>query len=164
MTRATLVVAAALLAAAAPSAAQRAPAAQRADTSPAGVVQAFYAFHFSHDMGFDRAAVRARSRWISPDLLAHIGAYFARPSDPNEVPDIDGDPFTDSQEYPRSFQVGVARTQGDTARVPVAMLWPEGDRRVVRVLLVRVSGAWRITDLRYANGEPSLRELLDKGK
>lgn len=163
MTRGTLALAAALLAATAPSAPVAAQSA-RPDSGPAAVVREFYAFHFAHDMAFTRAAVRARSRWLAPDLLAHIGAYFARPSDPNEVPDIDGDPFTDSQEYPRSFQVGVARIVGDTARVPVAMLWPEGDRRMVRVLLVRVGGAWRITDLRYANGEPSLRELLDKRK
>jgi len=128
---------------------------------PAAVVQAFYAFHFAHDMAFTRAAVRARSRWLSSDLLEHIRAYFARPDKRDEVPAIDGDPFTDSQEYPRTFRVGAATVTGDTARVPVAMVWLEGERRVVTVVLMPVRGTWRIADVRYPRGEPSLRELLD---
>jgi hypothetical protein len=128
----------------------------------ADAVRAFYTFHFAHDMAFTRAAVRARSRWLSPDLLGHIRAYFARPSDPNEVPAIDGDPFTDSQEYPRTFQVVIATVEGDAALVQVSMLWPRADRRIVTVVLAAVGGAWRIADVRYVGGEPSLRQLLGR--
>ena len=162
-----VVLAAAAIPLAAPPAQRPAPPARtvrHADAGPAALVRAFYTFHFAHDMAFSRAAVRARSRWLAPDLLEQIRAYFARPSDPNEVPAIDGDPFTDSQEYPRTFQVGPERTSGDTARVAVAMLWPEGDRRAVSVVLTRVGGAWRIANVRYKAGESSLRELLATGK
>jgi hypothetical protein len=155
---------------AAPPPAQRPGAAAQARiplaaaaTAAAATVWAFYAFHFSHDMAFTRAAVRARRPWLSPDLLARCRAYFAKPDDPNEVPAIDGDPFTDSQEYPRTFRVGAATVEGDTARVPVAMVWPGTDGRIVTVVLVSVGGAWRIADVRYAGGEPSLRELLASG-
>jgi hypothetical protein len=133
-------------------------------SAAADLVKAFYTFHFAHDMAFTRAAVRARRAWLSPDLLERCRAYFAKPDDPNVVPPIDGDPFTDSQEYPRSFNVVLATLEGDSARVQVAMVWPRAERRIVTVVLTPVDRAWRIADLRYTRGEPSLRELLGSGK
>ena len=132
--------------------------AQRAGGSPAGVAHAFYRYHFAHDMAFTRAAVRNRARWLSPDLLVLCRAYFARPSPADEPPEIDGDPFTDSQEYPSSFLVGAATIAGDTALVPVTFFWPAGDRREVTVVLVG-AGAWKIADVRYASGSSLSREL-----
>ncbi len=132
--------------------------AQRAGGSPADVAHAFYRYHFVHDMAFTRAAVRHRARWLSPDLLVLCRAYFARPSPVDEPPEIEGDPFTDSQEYPSAFRVGAATVAGDTALVPVTFSWPAGDRREVTVVLVG-AGAWKIADVRYASGSSLSREL-----
>jgi hypothetical protein len=134
-------------------------AAGRAGRSPTEVVRAFYAFHFAHDMAFTRSAVRRRAAWLAPDLLAMCRAYFAKPDQPDEVPDIDGDPFTDSQEYPRSFRVGTAAIAGDTARVRVTFVFAGGDRRGVTVVLTARAGSWLIWDVEYG-AEPSLRKLL----
>lgn len=136
-------------------------AAQPRPASPASVVQAFYRFHFAHDMAFTRSALRRRVRWLAPDLLALCRAYFAAPSPADEVPEIDGDPFTDSQEYPTSFRVGAAAVAGDTALVPVTFLWKAGDRRTVTVVLVP-RGGWKIADLRYERGETLRGELEGK--
>ena len=57
-------------------------------------------------MGFSEASVRERSAWLAPELVDLCHAYFQKPVHPDEVPDVDGDPFTDSQEYPKSFSVG----------------------------------------------------------
>jgi hypothetical protein len=135
-----------------------AAAAQQRAAPPETVVRAFYRFHFAHDMAFTRAAVRRREQWLSPDLRALCRAYFAAPSPADEVPEIDGDPFTDSQEYPASFRVGAPSVAGDTALVPVTFSWKAGDRRVVTVVLV-AGGGWKITDLRYESGGTLRGEL-----
>jgi hypothetical protein len=130
-----------------------------ASEAPAAVARAFYAFHFAHDMGFTEASVRRRSRWLAPDLLARCRGYFARPETPGDVPPIDGDPFTDSQDYPEGFRVGDATVRGDTALVPVTMTWPGAEARAVTLVLMRGTRGWRIADVRYASGPP-LRDLL----
>ena len=142
-------LAAALLALAAP----RGTAAQApADTTAAGVVRTFYAFHATHGQAFTPGTVRRRARWLSPQLLARCRAYFAKPRPADEVPPIDGDPFTDSQDYPQSHEVGAASVAGDTAVVGVTLAWPDGNRVTVKVVLTRAAAAWRIADVRYANG------------
>jgi hypothetical protein len=165
-------VAGALLAGSVPLQAQHAGAPLRggraADTVAVAVVRAFYAFHFAHDMGFSAAAVRRRAAWLAPDLLALCRAYFARPSNRDEVPSIDGDPFTDSQEYPRSFRVGAPMAPRstapapDTALVPVTLVWSGTERRRLTVVVVAARGSWLIADVRYPDG-PSLRHLLVEG-
>ncbi|MGA2382487.1 MAG: DUF3828 domain-containing protein [Gemmatimonadales bacterium] len=136
-------------------------AAQQPAARPADVVRTFYRFHFAHDMAFTRSAVRRREGWLSSDLLALCRAYFAASSPTDEVPEIDGDPFTDSQEYPASFRVGAARVAGDTAQVPVTFSWKAGDRRVVTVVLV-ARRDWKIADVRYERGETLRGELTTK--
>jgi hypothetical protein len=165
----TLAVAGALLAGSVPLQAQRAGATVRggrtADTTAVAVVRAFYTFHFAHDMGFSAATARRRAAWLAPDLLARCRAYFARPSNKDEVPSIDGDPFTDSQEYPRSFRVEAptaprsAALTSDTALVPVTLIWPGTERRTLTVVVVAARGSWLIADVRYPEGH-SLRQLL----
>jgi Protein of unknown function (DUF3828) len=150
--RAVLTAVLALAPAAAVAAAQSGP-------TPDAVVRAFYRYHFAHDMAFTKSAVRLRARWLAPDLVALCDAYFARPSPPDEPPEIDGDPFTDSQEYPYRFRVLPAQSSSDTALVPVALTWPEGEHRRETVVLVRARGVWRIADVRYDSGS-SLREEL----
>lgn len=127
--------------------------------APAAVVRAFYRYHFAHDMAFTDSEVRRRERWLSPDLLALCRAYFARPAPADEPREIDGDPFTDSQEYPYHYRVDAAKQLGDTAQVPVSFSWPAGAHRRVTVVLVRSGGAWLIADVRYDSGS-SLREEL----
>ena len=133
----------------------------RAQTAaaPAAAVRAFYRFHFAHDMAFTRAAVRRREPWLAPDLLALCRRYFAAPSPADEPPSIEGDPFTDSQEYPATFHVGAAAVAGDTALVPVTFAWKGGGTQPgVTVVLTR-AGGWRIADIRFARGG-TLRDLL----
>lgn len=126
---------------------------------PAKAVREFYEFHFAQDMGFTPESVREREKWLAPDLVALCDAYFQRPSSPEEVPAIDGDPFTNSQEYPKTFRVGTARVTGEVARVPVRLYWSAGPPRSVTVHLVRIAGKWMIWDVIPASG-PSFRKLL----
>lgn len=150
----------AALAAALALAPARAVAADQSGPTPDAVVHAFYRYHFAHDMAFTKAAVRLRSQWLAPDLIALCDAYFAAPLPADEVPEIDGDPFTDSQEPPYRFRVGAAKRSGDSAFVPVTFVFPEaGRQRHLTLVLVRAGGVWRIADVRYQY-RPSLRQEL----
>lgn len=127
---------------------------------PAEVARALYADHLKHDMGFSKASVARKAKWLSPDLLAKLNAELARPANPDEVPAINGDPFTDSQEYPKRFVVGKAEIIGDATRIPV-VLTGNGRRRTVAVKLRNTPDGWRVDDLIYEDGS-SLRSLLGK--
>jgi hypothetical protein len=127
--------------------------------TPGDSVQSFFTFHLAHDMGFSREGVDGRAAWLSPDLLSLCRKYLARPSSPDVVPSVDGDPFTDSQEYPTSFKVGKVRMSGGKATVEVFFAGPETNKGRVHVLLVQAKGAWLIDDVRYSPG-PTFRKLL----
>ena len=139
-----------------------AAAAKTAD-DPVAVVKAFYTFHFSHDMAFTEKGLAARAAWLAPDLTARCKAYFALPSSPDEVPEIDGDPFTDSQEYPTSFKVGKVLSTKDKTEIAVTFSGGGGPFHPMRVVLVKADGAWRISDFLYESG-PSFRALLEPEK
>lgn len=140
-----------------------AAARRQADTTAAGAVRAFYAYHVAHGAAFTPGSVRRRARWLTPQLLERCRAYFAvsRPAD--EVPPVDGDPFTDSQDYPSSYRVGAATVAGDTAVVPVTFSWPGGERHTVTVVLARSPSAWRIANLRYESGSSFTALLAGDG-
>ncbi|MBL0170292.1 MAG: hypothetical protein IPP90_06090 [Gemmatimonadaceae bacterium] len=127
-------------------------------TSPSGVVQVFLERHFAGDMGFDTASVADKQGWLTASLRAAIAAYLARPGSPNEVPVIDGDPFTDSQEYPTRFAVSPAVVRGSSATV--AVRFGDGYRdRTIRYALRSTGATWRIDDVHYEAGS-TLRALL----
>ena len=136
----------------------RSPGAFAADTSPTGVVQRLLEHHFATGMAFDSAHMRDHAPWLTERLRSHVMRYLAKPADPNEVPAIDGDPFTDSQEHPTRFSVQRAIVRGDEATVHVR--FSDGRRmRTVRYYLLRERGAWRVEDL-YYEGRKSLSGLL----
>lgn len=136
----------------------RAPGALAAATAPEGRVQRLLEAHFSGDMAFHPAGVKTKLHWLSARLKQRIAAYFYRPQRADEVPVINGDPFTDSQEYPVRFAVGQAEISQQQAQVPVR--FADGFReRVVVFLLVREKAVWQVDDLRYERGE-TLQDLL----
>lgn len=127
---------------------------------PVEVVRALFADHFKHTMGFTKASLARKSKWLSPDLLARLNAELARPGNPDEVPNIDGDPFTDSQEYPKHFVVGKAMNEGGLTRVPVTFSG-NGPKQMVVALLRKTGGSWSVDDLAYQDGK-TLRGQLGK--
>ncbi len=126
------------------------------------LVQAFYADHFKGDLAFTEASLKAKARFLAPDLhracLAKQRADAAK--GPDLVPDVDGDPFTDSQEYPAAFKLGRIHSTPGGARLPVTFTWKDGHPpRTLTVVLRNLQTGWRIDDLRYAEGR-TLRLLL----
>ena len=132
----------------------------QAPEDPETVVGRLFEDHFMNDMGFTPASVARKQDRLTADLYRQIEAYFARPTVPDEAPVINGDPFTNTQEYPSAFTVSEGTQQDTTTtRVPVVMtIGP--DMRTVQVQLVRqASGIWLVDDLVYEDGM-TFRELL----
>jgi hypothetical protein len=72
---------------------------------------------------------------------------------------IDGDPFTDSQEFPTRFAVREGQGDARTVDVPVDFADGYSARRVFYRLRKIGGGGWRVDDLLYAHGG-TLREAL----
>ncbi len=138
----------------------RSPAALAEAASPSGVMQRFLEQHFAGDMGFLNPDVMAKRAFFTDSLIQRINRYFAKPSPTDETPAIDGDPFTDSQEYPTRLSVRAGNVTGDRAAVSVRFADGYRVRRVTYRLRAQ-SGPWHIDDLHYCCGQPSLLALLE---
>lgn len=75
------------------------------------------------------------------------------------MPPINGDPFTDSQQYPAKFVVEPAVERGETARSTVFFSF-DAELRKIFVLLAQENKRWKIIDLIYPNGS-TLRKQLE---
>ncbi|KAB2844605.1 MAG: DUF3828 domain-containing protein [Burkholderiales bacterium] len=122
------------------------------------VVLAFLQRHMSGEMAFTSASVARKSHLLSPNLARAISTHFAHHQPADEAPKINGDPFTNSQEYPERFVLGRARLDQRKAVVPVRF---GGVERVwvVRFVLRRSMMRWRVDDLIYED-DAALRPLL----
>lgn len=125
---------------------------------PEDVVLAFLQRHMSADMAFTPAIIARGGKFFSPDLARAIRLYFSQPGPKEEAPGIDGDPFTNSQEYPTRFELGRLLREQGRAIVPVRF-GEVGSGQVVRFELRRVGLRWRLDNLHYEDGA-SLRRLL----
>lgn len=137
----------------------RSPGALAVATSPEGVVQRFLETHFAGDMGFDATTFGAKSKFMSTTLTGSAKKYFAKPVKKDDVPDIDGDAFTNSQEYPTRFSVGGATTTANASTVRVKFS-DAHSVKTVTYLMTMEGGTWHIDDVRYEQG-PTLRTILD---
>lgn len=126
----------------------RSPGALAASGTPEATVQSLLVAHFAADMGFLPELIDNKQRFLTPTLRARITTYFAQPRPEDEVPPINADPFTDSQEYPVLFSVGAGVVDGE--RAEVAVRFDDGFRaRVVEYQLVRDAGVWRVDDIAF---------------
>jgi hypothetical protein len=135
-----------------------APGALAAPDAPSGVVQRLLELHYGGAMGFTPATVDAKRRFLTQALVRDTADYFDRPVPPDDVPVLNGDPFTDSQEYPTRFAVSDADVEAGSARVPVrfADAWRE---YVLEFHLVRGVDGWQVDDV-LDREHRSLRAVL----
>ena len=154
--------------------AQTAANAQTAASSQApaiNAVRSFYAFHLAHNKAFTLRNVQQRKRFLTRELYGLLVGEIKRQASyskahPDEVPDFEGDPLTDSQEYPDSFRVGKADGSSDVVRVTVTLLWSARhsrgrDKRDIVVEMTRSGQTWLINDVVNNEGK-TLRDDLKK--
>lgn len=128
-------------------------------STPTAVVQALLASHLAGDMALTRASLAPKAAWLTPALQARLERWLALPQDPDEAPDINGDPFSNTQEYPSAFSLAPARVQGHRAELTATFTGAGIRPSRVTLLLRRAGGEWRVDDLRYPDGS-RLTQLL----
>lgn len=120
-------------------------------------VRSFYAFHLAHNKNFTLRNVQLRKRFLSPELYDLLVGEIKRQdayskAHPDEAPYFEGDPLTNSQEYPDSFRLGKADGSGDLVRVTVTLLWSARssrgrDKRDIIVEAKKSGQTWLINDV-----------------
>ena len=139
--------------------------------SAASAVNSFYRFHLTHNMDFRARNIQLRRRWLTPGFYQLLLNKIKRQAEygkahPDEVPEYDGDPLTDSQEYPDSFRVGKQVMDGERAKVTVTLFWSARtsrgrDKRDIVVEAVQAPTGWLIDDIMNSEGS-SLRDEFKK--
>lgn len=128
-------------------------------SSPEATVQLLLVHHFATNFEFSKSSIAAQSARLSPALAGAFERWFARTANSNEAPELNGDPFTDSQESPNEFALAPAKVQGDRAELTVTYRGEGIAPYAVHIELVRAKNAWLIDDLRL-RGNQRLTRLL----
>lgn len=132
------------------------------ELSPEAAVLEFLRQHMTRDMAFTKGSAARKASMLTESLARAIAAYFPRPVSADEAPVINGDPFTDSQEYPSGFTLGAVPRAGSRATVPVRFD-EEGRYKIVEYRLQLAGTTWRVDDLHYPDGA-TFRGLLKPAK
>jgi hypothetical protein len=102
-------------------------------------------------------------RYFTPELARLMIADEARAAKVQEVPALDGDPFVDAQDWDiRDLTIAVA-AQGAGAALATVRFRNFGERKQVRLKLLRLSQGWRVDDVVFPGDEGTLRGLYAHG-
>jgi hypothetical protein len=134
-------------------------AAATAETaSPQAFVDGIYKHYLGKDskgLALSNAAVIRR--YFAPPLADAIVKDFAQAHKRGEVPDLNGDPFVDAQDWEISnLNTAVKSTGANTAIATVTFVMFKKPRTVT-LDLVNTAAGWRIAEIKWPSG--SLRAL-----
>jgi hypothetical protein len=137
--------------------------------APTRAARAFYSFHLAHNKDFTTRNLQLRKRFLTAELYGLLLKELKRQAaaskaHPDEAPYFEGDPLTDSQEYPDSFRVTKAEVNGDTAQVTVSLMWSARtsrgrDKRDIVVEMTKSGSGWLIDDIVSSQGSKLTDEL-----
>ncbi len=131
------------------------------DAGPLAAAHGLLRAHLGTTMGFSAERVHHVARWMTRSLRERLLQHLARPRH-GLVPSVPFDPWTGAEELPERMWLEPAAVAGDAALVPVhAELTGIGraDHRVTYALR-RENGRWLVDDIRYLDGDVTLRALL----
>ncbi len=143
-------------------------------TASREIARSFYSEHFADQTGmaFTRENISRKEKFLTPELFKLLQHEFDRQDEfvkthPDEVPFMDGDVFTDSQEYPTGFKVGECKISGES-RVAhtVRLFWRNNDKPMQREMKVEVEkrgDKWLINDF-IGDKDESLVKTLSREK
>lgn len=111
------------------------------------------------DEVFGADSIAALRPWLAPALRQAFARWLARQDRTDDVPALDGDPFSDTQEPPLALRLGALRQRGDRAEQQVFAELDGGRSHRLIYQLTRRHGRWQLKDIVYAHG-PTLLQLL----
>ncbi|MDQ3798402.1 MAG: YbjP/YqhG family protein [Acidobacteriota bacterium] len=123
-------------------------------TAARQTVREFYSQHFGGDMKFTPENLRAREKYLTPDL-ARLLQKFLTGSDPFTL--------TPGDDLPKAFRVGGCKTVApDKTELQVLLFWKDdarSEQREIRVEAVRQSEEWLIGNI--SNNTSNLQNILN---
>ena len=130
-----------------------------ADTDPAAVVSKLYRWHFDHRQYFDVTYKKQRALFAPSLIAVFTAADKYNKAHPDEVPSLDGDPLTDSQEPAEAYTVGATTREGSDAIVAVDVKLDDKTTRKIRVRMTPSGATWRLANVLYAEGSDLVKIL-----
>lgn len=137
----------------------RSPGTQASADSPAGRVQRLLETHYAGSMAFSSTHWADLEDFLTAELRSEISAWSAAPWPDDEPPPINGDPLTESQEYPTRFHVVAEWIQDDRAPVEVDFADAYRHKRLIYTMWLE-EGVWRLRDVHGESGESFVDALL----
>ncbi|HEX8248060.1 MAG TPA: DUF3828 domain-containing protein [Pyrinomonadaceae bacterium] len=138
-------------------------AAAAGKTAPDALVKDLYKTH-DKDNGaiLDGKSRKLLDKYFDKTLADFIWKDLTTHKD--EVGVLDFDPFYNAQDVRiKNFKVGAPKIEGDRATVPVT--FQNFDRKeTLNYALARQNGAWKISDIKYTNGESLLGYFKEDAK
>lgn len=101
-------------------------------------VKKFYSFHFGNEMRPSAGTLKAREKFLTPDLYRSL----------TSLPETNSDYFTASEELPNTFKIGRCKaSQPGKAELQVQIYWRDDKKTVqkeVHVETVNTGDGWLI--------------------
>jgi hypothetical protein len=133
-------------------------AAAAADQTPKDFLDAIYKTYIGKNakgMPLDKPATM---RLFTPALRKAIDDDSKRAAKRHDVPNLDGDPFVDAQDWDiKSFDISVQDKAPDKATGTVKFD-NDGDKKTITLDLVKSADGWHIDEITTADG--TLRKIL----
>jgi hypothetical protein len=142
----------------------------KSSADAAATVKAFYNFHFKNKFDYSARGLKRRQRWLDAKLYQLLLAEDKKSkAKKDEAPELNGDPFTNSQEYPNTFRIGDTRQEYEKAFVEVVFVWQEKgkviDERSLEVELSKARNLWKISNIiNKSSADGNLLHFLQRGK
>ncbi len=115
------------------------------EAMPEDTVEAFYQWYTSYSGNVVVDEAYRDNEYLTPDVVQKVDDIVASFTHGGY------DPFLCAQDIPQAFEVGTATVDGDEATVTAHGVWnPDTEyvnRNDILVKLVKVNGAWKISDL-----------------
>jgi hypothetical protein len=107
-------------------------------TAARGAVKEFYSYHFGGEMRFSPENLKAREKFLTPELIATLQKTTG-----------EADVFTvNSTDYPKAFRVGACRVAApDKTSVEVILFWKDdvrSEQKTISVEAVRRNEQWLV--------------------
>ena len=133
-------------------------AAAAAEQTPKEFLEAIYKSYIgktAKGMPLDKPATM---RLFTPALRKAIDDDATRAARRHDVPNLDGDPFIDAQDWDiKAFDISVADKAADKA-VGTVKFDNDGEKKTITLDLVRLADGWHIDEITTADG--TLRKIL----
>lgn len=104
-------------------------------------VKQFYSFHFGNDMHPSKENLKARQKYLTPELFRSLDAATETPTDY----------FTESDVPPKTFKIAKCTLNGsDNANVEVQLYWRDDthtEQKEVQVKAVKNGDTWLVDNV-----------------